>query len=304
VHGYFTRLTTDNDITLTAHSAIARFLTAAHETMLKWLKEEQQRSNSDGKRLRDWWHTIMEQSAGREKRRMFFTEVLERAKNVSHQFLMFQSSNRYQQIKIEPESPGTSPNRSNDKNDRDIVAESRTLYDGARVAVEALMTFLASLCPGEQPLCVTYFDEAHELHTLLWILLRLLSHQPMKVMMWYVFMGTKPSISYFNPAAPVCVSSNFAHVLISHCRIIVVSLRLNKELRKLLPPYIALGFDQNTSKGQPEATATIGELQSLEHLASYGRPMYAVLFSAKDVAYYILGGRRSYLKIKTAKWSG
>ena len=52
------------------------------------------------------------------------------------------------------------------------------------------------------------------------------------------------------------------------------SLRLAKEMRKLLPPYIALDFD---NKGLPEVTATIGKLQSLTHLASYGRPLYAAL---------------------------
>jgi hypothetical protein len=59
---------------------------------------------------------------------------------------------------------------------------------------------------------------------------------------------------------------------------LVSSLRLDSELRKLLPPYIALDFDQNVPKGQTEVTVTIGELQSLEHLASYGRPMYATFF--------------------------
>jgi hypothetical protein len=70
-------------MSLTSHSAIARFLAAAHRTMLKWLKEEQQRSNFDGEALREWWHAIMEQSAGREKRREFFTEVLAEANAVS-----------------------------------------------------------------------------------------------------------------------------------------------------------------------------------------------------------------------------
>jgi len=85
----------------------------------------------------------------------------------------------------------------------------------------------------------------------------------------------------------------------------VLSLRFGDELRKLLPLYIALDFDQNVIKGRPEATSKIGELQSLEHLSSYGRPMYAILsFSAEDVAHYVLGGRRSYLKNKMARWSG
>ena len=72
-------------------------------------------------------------------------------------------------------------------------------------------------------------------------------------------------------------------VLISHRRIIVLSLRLVNELQKLLLPYIALDFDQNVLKGQQEVTATIGELQSLEHLATYGRPMYAVLIRLRSM---------------------
>lgn len=153
---------------------------------------------------------------------------------------------------------------------------SNEYYQCAKEAVEDLQKFLASLDNLKRPLWVTYFDEAQELGTLFWILLRLLSHQPKTVTMWYVFLGTKSSVDYFTPATANCVSSIFAHVLISHCRIIVVSLRLGNELKKLLAPYIALGFDQNASKDQPEVTATIGEFQSLEHIASYGRPMYAV----------------------------
>ena len=42
-------------------------------------------------------------------------------------------------------------------------------------------------------------------------------------------------------------------------------------------PYFALDFDQNVIKGGQSVTAKIGDLQSLEHLASYGRPMYAIL---------------------------
>ena len=55
---------------------------------------------------------------------------------------------------------------------------------------------------------------------------------------------------------------------------IVRSPRLSKEMRQLLPPYIALDFD---NQGLPEVTVTIGKLQSLMHLASYGRPLYAAL---------------------------
>ncbi len=102
-----------------------------------------------------------------------------------------------------------------DTKDSDIMAISRVFYERAQQAVEDLQAFLASLHRGQQPLCVTYFDEAHELQIRLWILLRLLSHQPKTVKMWYVFLGTKSSISYYTPATAACVSSIFAHVLIS-----------------------------------------------------------------------------------------
>jgi len=115
-------------------------------------------------------------------------------------------------MKIGPRSPGASPKRS--KDDFDIVRESEVFYERAQKAVECLQAFLASLY-SQQPLCVTYFDEAHELQIRFWILLRLLSHQPKTVKMWYVFLGTKSSISYYTPATAACVSSIFAHVLIS-----------------------------------------------------------------------------------------
>lgn len=219
VHCYFGRITTNNDMSLTAHSAIARFLTAAHETMLKWLKEAQQKNNFNAEALHTWWYNVMERKVGQQERRKFFSEVLGKAKDVSHRFLMFQRLHCCSQIKIGPERPGNSPKRPEDKNAPhvyDIVDTSQKYYEGARVAVETLMAFLDSLYPGERPLCVTYFDEAHELQLLFWILLRLLSHQPTTIKMWYVFMGTKSSISYFTPPPGDSMSSNISPMLISH----------------------------------------------------------------------------------------
>jgi hypothetical protein len=48
-------------------------------------------------------------------------------------------------------------------------------------------------------LCVTYFDEAHELALRFWVLLRLLANQSSSQKMWYIFMGTKSSMNYFVP---------------------------------------------------------------------------------------------------------
>jgi hypothetical protein len=56
---------------------------------------------------------------------------------------------------------------------------------------------------------------------------------------------------------------------------LVLSLRLRKEVERLLAPYIALGFDQNvTSENRSQVTVRMGYLQSIEHLSRYGRPMY------------------------------
>ena len=81
----------------------------------------------------------------------------------------------------------------------------------------------------------------------------------------------------------VCLLILLACVLISHRRTIVLSLRLGNELRKLLLPYIALDFDQNVVEDRQEVIVTMGELQSLKHFATYGRPMYAVLIRLRSI---------------------
>jgi hypothetical protein len=197
---------TDNDMSFTAHSAIVSFLAAAHKTMLEWLQEAQRKYGFDGPQLHEWWYKLMEQSVREEGRLKFFSEVLRKANTVSHWFLTFQSSNYCYQMKPKPEVHGMSPRRS-DVPTYDIEAESRSLYqEEALGAVKALMSFLTDLHDSLSPICVTYFDEAHNLGIRFWILLRLLSHQPLATAMWYVFMGTKSSISYFSPLPIYCVS--------------------------------------------------------------------------------------------------
>jgi len=45
-------------------------------------------------------------------------------------------------------------------------------------------------------------------------------------------------------------------------------------MSRLLSPYIALGFDQHMiAESKEEKTITMGELQTIEHLAKYGRPL-------------------------------
>ena len=159
MHRYFAQLTTDNDMSFTAHSAIVSFLAAAHKTMLEWLQEAQQKNGFNGDALRRWWHDIMERRVERERRREFFSEVLRKANIVSHWFLTFQSSIYCYQMRSKLAVHNESPRRPKENNASkvyDIVAKSRSIYeDEARGAVDALMSFLTKLDHGPSPICVT-----------------------------------------------------------------------------------------------------------------------------------------------------
>jgi len=160
------------------------------------------------------------------------------------------------------------------------------------------MQFVQAQFPDENPLCVTYFDEAHELGSRFWILLRLLRAQSFSTRMWYVFMETKPSISYHDPTPPrrnseslSCVNSSTADVLS------VSSLKLRMELARLVPPYIALGFDQHAiARHQTASDFCMGTFETIQHLAQYGRPLY-VSFLVPPVPTFILisDGPHKYL---------
>ena len=89
----------------------------------------------------------------------------------------------------EPDSPGFDIHQYSDEHYRQF----------AKTATEELAAFTSSLTP-KMPIVVTYFDEAHILGESLWCMLRLLSQQDVTTPMWYIFLDTKSSISYFNPA--------------------------------------------------------------------------------------------------------
>jgi hypothetical protein len=54
----------------------------------------------------------------------------------------------------------------------------------------------------------------------------------------------------------------------------VGSLRLKGELKRFLLPYFALGFDQHVANGPRDVCVALDELQSLEHICKFGRPLY------------------------------
>lgn len=75
---FFKKLPKGNDLSVTAHSAIACFIAAAHGTMLTWLQALQNQYECDGKQLLESWHSLMEKGNVTQRRR-FFLEVVERA---------------------------------------------------------------------------------------------------------------------------------------------------------------------------------------------------------------------------------
>ena len=91
--------------------------------------------------------------------------------------------------------------------------------------------------------------------------------------MWYIFMGTKSSVSYYAPNPSDSPYPLFC-IFIWLIHEPVASLKLIREMSRLLRPYMALGFDHHAiADAQKPRIVTIGELQSIKHLAQYGRPL-------------------------------
>ncbi|KDR70163.1 hypothetical protein GALMADRAFT_103308 [Galerina marginata CBS 339.88] len=248
VYRFFEQQTNDN-LSLTAHSNIARFLAVAHRTMLSWLQKAQEENDFDGKQLHSWWYGIMEPGSHQSRRESFYSEVLKTAGKVKKGL----------------EGSVESPKISDPQVVGQIESQSADFYMDAKTAVEELMSFLKHVHPGKQPICITYIDEAHELDKRFWVLLRLLRHQPSHIKMWYVFLETKSSVSYFSP--PVKDWSSLQHP---------------SAARRFIPPYIALGLDHHAAARPEEVMARIGDLQRLKHLALFGRPLWMALLPEKD----------------------
>jgi uncharacterized protein YlbG (UPF0298 family) len=143
---------------------------------------------------------------------------------------------------------------------------------------QELMKFLNGLYPQtKKPLVVTYIDEAHNLEQSYWTLLRIVGIQDRYTRIWYIFMGTKSSLEFYNLPIFDCEFLYLNYMAIPHMQV-ARSLRHRQEIVHLMPPYIALGFDQNAiSKDRAAVTVNMGFLQSIKHLSTYGRPMYVNL---------------------------
>ena len=103
-------------------------------------------------------------------------------------------------------SPIRGPNgKAPDNVDPHLI--SREYYEtNAKEATKQLTKFLSLVLPAKT-ISVVYFDEAHELEMQLWILLRLVQHQPRSTKMWYAFLGTKLSLFHYAPPPNECQSA-------------------------------------------------------------------------------------------------
>lgn len=199
----------------------------------------------------------------------------------------------------------SSPIRAKDgkpiPSDFDPFAASLKIYKcSAEEATKNLGEFLSSVLPAKR-ISVMYFDEAHELGLHFWIFLRLVQHQRLSMKMWYTFMGTKSSISYYAPH-PSKRQSPASLVCTCLTEEIELSLKLKMELARLLPPYIDLGFDQRViAMGRVVVSVRMGEMQTIEFLSRYGRPMYVYLACNPQLLISMPGGVHIYLKKHRAR---
>ncbi|KAF8343349.1 hypothetical protein F5887DRAFT_886857, partial [Amanita rubescens] len=242
---FLSALPKTNDLILTAYVAIACFLAAAHQMMLETLQEACKEKGLDGPQLLEYWHGLMEPTRTRDRRQEFFTKVVERAESVS--------------------SSQDNPTRAKDGKPVPLdsfehFTMSRKIYElHAKEAINKLTEFLSTVLPAKM-ISVMYFDEAHKLDSHFWVLLPLVEHQ-LRTRMWYTFIATKSSTSYYGPR-PTNLSG----------------MRLRSEVARLLTPYFDLGFDQRAiATSNAQVSVSMGDMQTIEFISQYGRLMWSAL---------------------------
>ncbi|KAF8343175.1 uncharacterized protein EI90DRAFT_3115693 [Cantharellus anzutake] len=261
VSEYFNELKTqcgNNDLSISTVAGIASFFAAAHETMLASLKVILGEGNCARKDVLGSWHRRMEGEGRGAFRVKFFESVMERTKQLKKSYGVGSGNSP----KLD-DGNGFKRNKEGKKGKKGgPITLARSYYaKDAKKAVEDLMEFIKTLTSGSDPLCITYFDEAHELGMCFWIMLLLLQNQKDSVRMWYVFMGTKSSITYFAPRPQDMVSA-----------------RLREEQRRLEPPFFALGFDQYAREQAKTPTLVkMGQFETMEHISQYGRPLWRAM---------------------------
>ncbi|KAF8343352.1 hypothetical protein F5887DRAFT_1212486 [Amanita rubescens] len=218
--------------------------------MLETLQEACKEKGLDGPQLLEYWHGLMEPTGARDRREEFFTKVVERAES----------------MKSDVEASQDNPTRAKDgkpvpPDSFEPFTMSRKIYElHAKEAINKLTEFLSGVLPAKR-ISVMYFDEAHKLDSHFWILLRFVQHQ-LRTRMWYTFIATKSSTSYYGPRPTGNMSG----------------LQLISEVARLLTPYFDLGFDQRAiATSNAQVSVSMGDMQTIEFISQYGRPMWSAL---------------------------
>ena len=241
VTDFFQGVPKNNDLSITAHVAFACFIGALHETMHASLVRIHKENSCNGHDLRTIWHERMEKNRRGSFRRDFFAEVIRKAEQAIKRFVIYfilLMPCRQFKTTAPPLTVCKSPQRladgQPDEPDWDPATLAQQCYKRySETATKDLVEFIQTLFPGKKNnLCVTYFDEAHELQQSFWSLLRLLQFSDK---MWYVFMGTKSSMTYYVPTPENCEYLLLVNVPVSS---------------------ITSAFSE-IAKGTPEATATL-----------------------------------------------
>jgi hypothetical protein len=90
------------------------------------------------------------------------------------------------------------------------------------------------------------------------------------------------SVCHFTLCACMCLTEAIVH-----------SAWLKQQVSRILPPYIHLGFDQQViaiAKNKVEVTVHMQNMETIEFISQYGRPMYADLARKLQLLILLPGG--------------
>ena len=164
----------------------------------------------------------------------------------------------------------------------------------AKAATQELMEFVSAVLPAKK-ISVMYLDEAHQLGLHFGIVLHLVRHQLRTTKMWYTFMGTESSISHYAPRPSQSQSTTLlAYACLTDA---IVHFLRKSGTNQLLQPYIDLGFDQRViARSKARVTVRMGDMQTIEFISQYGRPMYVDVACRPRLLILLQGGTPFYLK--------
>ncbi|KIL61974.1 hypothetical protein M378DRAFT_166310 [Amanita muscaria Koide BX008] len=238
----------DSQFSMETHIIFIAFLAAIFAEMEDVLKSF---GTQDIDTLRQKWHTYMEPALGSSTiptRDRFYANVLKRTKDYKFE-IGSQNSKLPQLLPYSEDEEDANLRRMFFAQLADHV--NRLSLEFLRTKVIALLTVIPN------KVLLVYIDEAQTFCERYWAFQRVLWTLKEHGMLWFSFMGTNPALSELVPAAAD-----------------LKSLRLADETLVLLPPYTALGFDQNIIDLSPHQTVTMGQVSSLDWICTFGRPLW------------------------------